>query len=153
MATKTPRKKPATKTAKTKKKPMTAAHKEALAAGRAQGRAVRAYLEALQKSSPGRGRRRSVESMADKLEKVENKLAGNDITPLARLQLIQEKLDLTAGVEAANDVVDLASLEKDFVANVGPYSERKKIGYSAWREMKVPPAVLKQAGISRNFEP
>jgi hypothetical protein len=38
-------------------------HKAALAEGRAQGRAVRRYLEALEAHRPRRGRKRTVESM------------------------------------------------------------------------------------------
>ena len=37
---------------------MTAAHKDAMAAGRAEGRVVKTYLDALQEHRPRRGRRR-----------------------------------------------------------------------------------------------
>ena len=45
--------------------------------------------------------------------------------------------------------VDISGFEADFVAAARPYSERKRISYAAWRELGVPPAILKRAGISR----
>jgi hypothetical protein len=46
--------------------------------------------------------------------------------------------------------VDLGALESGFVKAAKGYSTRKGISYAAWREAGVDPAVLKQAGISRN---
>ena len=46
-------------------------HKAALAEGRRQGAAVRAYLEALENNRPKRGRRRTPESMMAKLAELE----------------------------------------------------------------------------------
>ena len=45
--------------------------------------------------------------------------------------------------------MDISGLEKSFVAAAKGYSERKGISYTAWRELGVPPEVLKRAGISR----
>src|ERR1700689_982496 len=45
------------------KTPMSQAHKEALAIGREEGRAVRRYLEALEAHRPKRGRKRSQETI------------------------------------------------------------------------------------------
>jgi hypothetical protein len=55
-----------------------------------------------------------------------------------------------AALEATESKVDLAQLEKDFVKAAAPYSERKGISYSAWREVGVPAAVLDKAGIARS---
>lgn len=126
---------------------MTDEHKAALAEGRAQGRAVRAYLEALEAHKPKRGRKRTAESMRKRLDAIEAELATAD--PLKRLQLVQERLDLQDELAAADDTVDLAAVEAEFVDAAKPYSERKGISYAAWRELGVPAATLKQAGITR----
>jgi len=126
---------------------MTPEHKQALALGREQGRAVRRYLEALEANKPKRGRKRTPESIAKRLADIEAKIAAAD--PLTRLQLSQERLDLQAELETKSQTVDLTALEKDFVAAAGEYSRRKGISYTVWREAGVDAAVLKRAGISR----
>lgn len=126
---------------------MTKEHKEALAEGRRQGKAVRDYLEALEANRPKRGRKRTPESIDNRLAKIETELADAD--PVKRLTLVQERLDLSVEREALSATTDLDSLEKDFVAAAAGYSERKGITYSAWREIGVPAAVLKDAGIAR----
>jgi hypothetical protein len=130
-----------------KRTPMSNEHKAALAEGRDQGRAVRRYLEALEAHKPRRGRKRTTESMKKRLKTVEGEIATAD--PLKRLHLVQERFDLETALEASEAKVDLDQLEKDFVKSAAPYSERKGISYSAWRELGVPAAVLEKAGISR----
>jgi hypothetical protein len=122
-------------------------HKAALAEGRNQGRSVRRYLEALDAHKPKRGRKRTTESMQKRLDRIDAELATAD--PLKRLQLIQERLDLKAELDAAGEKVDLSGLEKEFVDAAAAYSARKGISYAAWRELGVEAAVLKRAGISR----
>jgi len=131
-----------------KRTPMSKEHKAALAEGRDQGRAVRRYLEALEAHKPRRGRKRSPESLKKRLDEVESDIAVAD--PLQRLRLVQERLDLQAALEASESKVDLDQLEKEFVDAAAPYSDRKGISYSAWREIGVPAAVLERAGISRS---
>ena len=46
--------------------------------------------------------------------------------------------------------VDVAALETDFTAHAANYSTRKGISYQAWRELGVPAATLKAAGINRS---
>lgn len=133
--------------AKRPKSAMTDAHKAALAEGRAQGRAVRRYLEALDAHRPRRGRRRTAESVRRRLDAIEVEITTAD--PLKRLQLVQERLDLERELQASEATVDLAALEQDFVAAAKGYSERKGISYQAWRELGVPAATLKAAGIGR----
>ncbi len=128
-------------------KTMTDDHKAALAEGRTQGRAVRAYLEALESSKPKRGRKRTPESVAKCLEAVEAQLPDAD--PVKRLQLVQERLDLQAELATKDDAVDLEAVEKGFTAAAKGYSERKGISYAAWREIGVPAATLKAAGVTR----
>ena len=130
-----------------KKTEMTEEHKQALAVGRAEGRMVRAYLEALESSRPKRGRKRTKDSISRRLEKIEAELESAD--PLKRLQLTQEQLDLTEELESMDRGVNLADLEDDFVKVARGYAERKGITYAAFRQIGVPAAVLKRAGISR----
>lgn len=126
---------------------MTSEHKAALAEGRAQGRIVRQYLEALEANKPKRGRKRSPAVMERRLREIPDELATAD--PLKRVQLIQERMDLQSALATSNQRVDLTSLEEDFVKAAKGYSARKGITYAAWRELGVPAATLKKAGIAR----
>ena len=130
------------------KKAMTADHKEALAVGRAEGRAVRAYLEALESSRPKRGRRRTKESIAARLESLAEQMESAD--PLKRLQLAQEELDLTDELARMDQAVDIGDLEAEFAKVASSYAERKGISYNAFRQVGVPASVLKTAGIGRS---
>lgn len=130
-----------------KKAQMTEEHKQALAVGRAEGRMVRAYLEALESSRPKRGRKRTKESIGRRLERIEDELEAAD--PLKRLQLTQEQLDLTEELESMDSGINLTDLEDDFVRVAQGYAERKGITYQAFRQIGVPASVLKRAGISR----
>lgn len=123
-------------------------HKNALALGREQGRAVRRYLEALELHRPKRGRKRTPESIQKQLTAIEEKLAAVD--PLTRVQLIQQRMDLQQELASKSATVDLGALEGDFVKAAADYGQRKGISYAAWREAGVDAAVLKKAGISRS---
>ena len=129
------------------RKEMTDEHKAALAEGRSQGRAVRGYLEALEAHRPKRGRKRTPESMRARLATIDASIDTAD--PMTRLQLVQERIDLGAAIEAAETTVDLSALEDGFVEAAAAYGSRKGISYAAWREVGVPAAILKRAGISR----
>lgn len=127
---------------------MTEAHKAALAAGRAQGLAVKNYLEGLESTKPKRGRKRTPETISAQIANVEAQLA--DAAPLARLNLIQQRMDLIADRDAlSGPAVDMDALETEFVKVAAAYSKAKSISYAAWREIGVDPAVLKRAGIGR----
>ena len=129
-------------------KNITPEHKAAMAAGRAEGRAIKNYLEALESNKPRRGRRRTPESINARLEKIDVELAGAD--PMKRLGLIQERLDLLHELEQLQaPQVDMAALEEEFVIAAQGYSERKGISWTAWREVGVPASVLERAGVSR----
>jgi hypothetical protein len=134
---------------KTKKKSMSSEHKEALAVGRTQGRAVRKYLEALEAHKPKRGRKRTPDSIAKRLEAIDGSL--DEATGMDRLLLIQERTDLTSEMHSLEAGVDLAELEEAFIAEALEFSERKGINYASWRELGVEPAVLKAAGIRRSM--
>lgn len=122
-------------------------HKAALAEGRTQGRAVRAYLEALAANKPKRGRKRTTESITNRLARIEAELTTAD--PLRRLQLTQEQLDLQAELATTDTTVDLTALEDAFVAAAAPYAARKGLSYAAFRAVGVPSVVLTRAGIRR----
>lgn len=128
-------------------KSMSAEHKQALAIGREQGRAVRRYLEALEAHKPKRGRKRTPDSIQRRLDAIEERLPSAD--PLSRLQLVQERMDLQAELASKSNTVDIGSLEEEFVNAAREYGDRKGISYAAWREAGVDPAVLKRAGIRR----
>ncbi len=135
-------------TTKRKSSPMSDSHKAALAAGREEGRAIRAYLEALEATKPTRGRKVTPESIKKRIGAID--LALPDADPLKRVQLVSERLDLTDKLAASGQSVDISALEKGFVKAARGYGERKGIRYAAWREVGVPAATLKAAGISRS---
>jgi len=134
--------------AKKRERSMTDEHKAALAEGRTQGRAVRAYLEALDANRPKRGRKRTPDSIKQRLNAIDSDLSSAD--KLHALHLRQERRDLQEELAAMDTSVDLAGVEKEFVAAAKAYGERKGISYATWREAGVSPVVLKQAGISRS---
>lgn len=127
---------------------MTDEHKAALAEGRAQGRAVRSYLEALEMHRPKRGRKRTPDTMRARIAAIDASMPAAD--PMSRLQMVQEKMDLHRSIEAAETKVDLTAYEDGFVAAARDYGERKGLSYAAWREVGVSAAILKRAGISRS---
>jgi hypothetical protein len=129
-------------------KQLTAEHKEAMAAGRAEGRAVKAYLDALAEHRPRRGRQRTAETIRRQLAAITTELGT--ATSLRRLQLIQERRDLESELEKkAGPAADLATLEADFAKVAKTYAERKGITYATWREMGVSSEALSRAGITR----
>lgn len=132
---------------KRRKMAMTDEHKAALAEGRAQGRAVRQYLEALEAHKPKRGRKRTPESIEKRLVRIDTEMVDAD--PMKRLELIQERIDLKAELDSTTNKVDLDKLEAEFVKAAKPYSDRKGISYAAFRAVGVPAATLRSAGISR----
>ncbi len=130
-----------------KTRTITSEHKAAIAAGRTEGRAVKHYLEALERNRPKRGRKRTPESVNKRLTAIDTQLTDADV--VTRLNLIQERLDLLAELERLESQEDISAAEAEFVQVAAAYSSRKGISYGAWREVGVPAAVLKAAGISR----
>jgi len=127
---------------------MTDEHKAALAEGRTQGRAVRNYLDALEATKPKRGRKRTPDSIKKRLATIDAELVSAD--PLKALNLRQERRDLLTELTTLDEKVDLAAVERDFVASAKAYGERRGIHYDVWREAGVSADVLKKAGISRS---
>jgi hypothetical protein len=126
---------------------MTAAHKQALAEGRAASRHVRAYLEALEANKPKRGRKRTKDTVKRQLDEVKGQIGP--ATGLRKLELAQRRIDLEAELAAFDVKVDLSDLRKDFVKHAKAYGSRKGISYAAWREAGVSAEDLKAAGITR----
>ncbi len=123
-------------------------HKAANAKARSENRAVSDYLEALETNRPKRGRKRTADAMQKRLEAIAEDL--ETASPIRRVQLVQERIDLEQAIVASDDAVDMSELEDGFVAVAQAYSGRKGITYSAWREVGVPASVLQRSGISRS---
>lgn len=136
-----------TKASKATKSSMSVEHKQALAIGREESRAVRRYLEAIEAHKPKRGRKRTPEGISARLRQIEDRLPTAD--PLTRVHLVQERINLENELAAKGEAVDLKSLEDAFVTAARGYGERKGITYSAWREAGVDANVLRRAGIPR----
>jgi uncharacterized protein YicC (UPF0701 family) len=126
---------------------LTPEHKQAMASGRKEGQAVKAYLDALEQNRPRRGRRRTADSIKARLAKIDREL--KDTSSLQKLQLLQERRDLEAELAKAGQTADLSSLEAAFAKVAKAYGERKGIAYATWRELGVDAEVLNKAGITR----
>ena len=126
---------------------MSKAHKAAMEQGRAEGRVVRDYLEALRSNKPKRGRKRTAASISARLAKIEDELAT--ASAIEELQLLQERRDLQAELDSMGGGVDIDELEAAFVEVAKSYGQRKGIVYATWRDVGVPAAALKRAGIGR----
>ena len=124
---------------------MDAGHKAKLAQGRADARAVKAYLEYLENNRPKRGRRRTEESITARLTAIDSELES--ASPLARLNLFQEQEDLGAELQAMQQKVDGTELRAGFVEAAGRYATSKNIRRSAFRKMGIDAQTLTEAGI------
>lgn len=124
--------------------PMSEEHKEALAKGRREARAIKRYLKALESRKPGRPVTK--ESLEKRLAKTDEKIEAED-NPLKRVELIQTKLDIEDQLDKLEETADFDELEADFIDHVKSYSDRKEITYTAWREYGVPAATLRAAGV------
>jgi hypothetical protein len=132
-----------------RKKPgMSASHKAALANGRAEGKIIREYLDAVEANRPKRGRKRTPESISRRLNVITKELAIAD--SVTKVRLVQERLDLQRELKMMKTKVDLLSIEKKFLRVAKRFSERNNITFDAWREVGVTPEVLKRAGIERD---
>lgn len=127
--------------------PMSEEHKAALAQGRRESRAIKAYLEALGSRRPGRPV--TAESIRKRIEAIDEKLAAEEDS-LRQLDLRQERIDAESTLKEVEAKEDIDKLEKAFVEVARSYSDRKGISYAAWRQVGVPASVLKEAGIPRS---
>lgn len=128
-------------------KNMTDDHKAALASGRAQGRAIGEYLDAVAAHKPKRGRQRTQETVQRQMQETETSL--RTATGTARVELVQQKRNLEVELAGMQAQVNLTALEAAFVQHASAYAQRKEISYAAFREVGVAAEVLDRAGIKR----
>ncbi len=129
------------------KTPMSEEHKAALAEGRRQGKAVRDYLAVIEQDRR-RGPRLNKEQLEAKISEMQEQIDQED-DPVKRLDLVQRRLDYEDRLSEVGDEVDLEELESSFVEVAADYGQRKGITWTAWREIGVPAATLKAAGVPR----
>jgi hypothetical protein len=130
--------------------PMSQEHKDALARGRRESRAVKRYLEAISVARKP-GRPVTPDSLRKRIAALEEKIAG-EADALRVLGLRQDRMDAEQALVEAEGAADMAQVEADFVEYARAYAQRKGIGYAAWRESGVPADVLGKAGIARGFK-
>ena len=122
-------------------------HKAALAQGRRESKAIKAYLVAI--SIPKRrGRPITPEMLEAKIETIDQRIL-DETDVLARVDLFQARIDAQEALDQMAAVVDLDALEAGFVEYANSYSQRKGITWPAWREAGVSADVLKAAGVKR----
>jgi len=124
---------------------MSQEHKDALAQGRNEARAIKAYLKAV--DGRKRGRLVSRETLEKRLARMTDKINGEE-DPLKKLELIQSRLDIQEALTDVEDAVNLDELEAGFIQYAKSYSERKGVSYTAWREYGVSAATLRSAGVA-----
>jgi hypothetical protein len=105
-------------------------------------------LEALRANKPRRGRKRTADSVNKRLAAIGDELETADA--IAELRLVQERRNLEAELATMDDGVDLVEVEQAFIEVAAAYSERQGISYASWRDVGVPAAVLRSAGIARS---
>ncbi|GMQ84944.1 MAG: hypothetical protein BMS9Abin07_0509 [Acidimicrobiia bacterium] len=122
-------------------------HKAALAKGRAEARAIKAYL-AVVTTPKKRGRPVTRVSLEERISSLDDKIRIED-DPLSRVDLIQARIDARRLLDDLDTAADLSALEPGFIENAASYSNRKGITWTAWREAGVPAAALRSAGIKQ----
>ncbi len=127
--------------------PMSDEHKEALARGRRESRAVKQYLTAIS-AKKQRGRPVTPDRLKQRIAALEKQIDATP-DPLRRLSLVQQRISAEQRLGSATASVDMPALEKEFASVAKAYSERRGLTYSAWREVGVPAEVLRRAGIPR----
>lgn len=130
------------------KRQVSDSQKKAMAKGRANSRIVKDYLEALSRNRPRRGRKRTPDGIRKRLDLIANEI--DDATQLAKLDMIQERINLEAKLNQLLAVEDITDKQKAFVSVAKEYSESRSITWAAWREMGVPAEVLDEAGLTRS---
>lgn len=120
-------------------KSMTADHYAKIQKGRAEGLAVRKYLEAVT-GKPSSNRR----DISGQLERIKEELAIVT-SPLDRLKLLKKQYNLENNI--GTQVIDLAEAEREFIQVLPSYSEREGIPREVWLDAGVPESVLDKAGL------
>lgn len=131
------------------KRQVSDSQKKAMAKGRANSRVVKEYLEALDRNRPRRGRKRTPEGIRKRLDSIVDEM--HDATQLAKLDMVQERINLEAELDQLLAVEDITDKQRAFVSIAKEYSESRGISWAAWREMGVPGDVLLEAGLTRSI--
>lgn len=126
---------------------MSEEHKAALAQGRAEARAIKAYL-AVATIPKKRGRPVTRALLEEKIVSLDEKV-GTEDDPLARVELIQARIDTQRALDDLDSAADLEALEPEFIEHAASYSDRKGITWTAWREAGVPASTLRSSGIKQ----
>ena len=126
---------------------MSEEHKAALAQGRRESRAIKAYLVAIAVPKR-RGRPTTPEALEAKIATLDRRIL-EETDVLARVDLYQARIDAQETLNNMEAVVDIEALETGFVEYANSYSLRKGITWPAWREVGVSAEVLKAAGVRR----
>lgn len=115
------------------------------------GMIVRAYITFLRGNGASGARAVAREDVQENLARVERRLSAfaSSGDPLTYIALVQERIALTQAAESLEKLPSRAELEKHFIGVAAAWSEENGITYPAWREIGVPAAVLKEAGIPR----
>lgn len=126
---------------------MSEEHKAALAQGRRESKAIKAYLVAI--SVPKRrGRPITSEALEAKIAALDRRIL-EETDVLARVDLYQARIDAQEALNHMEAVVDIEALEKGFIEYADSYSLRKGVTWPAWREAGVSAETLKAAGVRR----
>jgi len=142
-----PARKPAKRSTRAPSRATSATHKDALARGRRESRAINRYLGALDTGPGKRGRKRTPTSIDARLARI---AAGfKSASHLQQLELIQERMNLEVEKVKLGVKADLTALEKEFVAVAKSFASRRGISHAAFRAKGVPAEVLAKAGIRR----
>lgn len=126
---------------------MSVEHKSALAEGRMESAAVRAYLEAWEMHRPKRGRKRTADSIRFRIDAID--AAMPSASAFEKLHLTQERHDLENEIASLESGVDLSALEDAFIEVAAAYGRRRGITYNSWRQIGVSAELLKRAGVTR----
>ncbi|MFM7225080.1 MAG: hypothetical protein ACKO1Y_06565 [Actinomycetota bacterium] len=136
-------------TAKPGPRKMTAAHKKALADGRAMSATVDRYLTSIN-TPKRRGRKVSTATLETRLRAAQSR--SRSATGVEKVVAAQEVRDLRAKLTEAKGTgngADLKAVEAAFVKVARKFGEARGITYGAWRDAGVSAAVLKKAGVAR----
>ena len=95
-----------------------------------------------------RGRPVTRASLEERIIALDAKVSTED-DPLARVDLIQARIDARRALDDLDSAADLEALEAGFTKYAASYSERKGITWPAWREAGVTAATLRRAGIKQ----
>ena len=104
------------------------------------------YLDLVALPKKPRGRR-TPEYLQKRVTQLNELLASGDYGGVARVEMIQERMECERDLAHATDTSELEEAEKGFIEHAAPWAQRKGISRRALREAGVPASVLKEAGI------